>query len=181
MNQLPDHLGGSEGETHVDEGTLDFIIQATGAKTMVDVGCGPGGMVQLANSKGMRAIGIDGDFTIQRTIPHFIHDFTTGHVDLKQVFDLCWCVEFVEHVEEQYMQNFIKVFQQCRFLMMTYAVPGQGGHHHVNEQPTEYWIKHLTDAGFVFELEMSKAIRHASTMKQRYIRQHGLFFRNGRI
>ena len=29
---LPPHLGGSEGETHVDTGTLDFIVQATGAE-----------------------------------------------------------------------------------------------------------------------------------------------------
>ena len=35
-------------------------------KRMVDVGCGPGGMVELALSKGLQAAGIDGDFTLQR-------------------------------------------------------------------------------------------------------------------
>lgn len=178
---LPEHLGGSEGETHIDSGALNFIIGATGIQSMVDVGCGPGGMVELARSKGLVATGIDGDFTIQRTVPCHIHDFTQGHVDLGRIYDLCWCVEFVEHVDEQYADNFIKVFQQCRFLMMTHAFPGQGGHHHVNEQPSQYWITKLEEAGFIFEEDMTKYIRQASTMKQRYIRTHGLFFKNGRI
>lgn len=181
MIELPKHLGGSEGETHVDEGTLDFIIRAAGITSMVDVGCGPGGMVSLALSKGLKAAGVDGDFTLQRNVPVHLHDFTTGHVDLKRVYDLCWCVEFVEHVEEKYMDNYMKVFQQCRFVLMTHAFPGQGGHHHVNERPSQYWIDKMAEAGFVFELEMTKRIRQASTMKMFFVRQHGLFFRNERI
>lgn len=179
--KLPEHLGGSEGETHIDEGALKFIIGATGASSMLDVGCGPGGMVHYAHTQGMLAWGVDGDTTLERRVPVHIHDFTTGPVALKRKFDLCWCVEFVEHVEEKYMDNYIQAFQACKFLMMTHAYPGQGGHHHVNEQDTPYWIDKLTQAGFIFEREMTAHIRHASTMKQRYVRQHGLFFRNGRI
>jgi cyclopropane fatty-acyl-phospholipid synthase-like methyltransferase len=179
--ELPGHLGGSEGETHIDSGALKFIMGAAGISSMVDVGCGPGGMVEYARSIGLRAEGIDGDWTVPRNIKVHLHDFTTGTVDLKEVFDLCWCVEFVEHVEEQYMMNYIKVFQQCRFVMMTHAFPGQGGHHHVNEQPTEYWIDRMTKAGFIFEPQMTDQIRKVSTMKQGFIRTHGLFFRNGRV
>lgn len=186
MNILPPHLGGSEGETHIDQGALQFIVNATsgmgGVRSMLDVGCGPGGMVDLARKLGIQSFGVDGDTTINRgTLPVFIHDFTTGPVPLKRTFDLCWSVEFVEHVEEKYMDNFIQAFQACRFLMMTYAYPGQGGHHHVNEQDTPYWIDKMTQAGFIFEPQMTDGIRRASTMKQRYIRQHGLFFKNGRI
>ena len=186
MNTLPPHLGGSEGETHLDQGALQFIMNATstlgGIKSMLDVGCGPGGVVSLARSMGIQAFGVDGDNTLDRgNLPVFIHDFTTGPVPLKRTFDLCWSVEFVEHVEEKYMDNFVQAFQACRFLMMTYAYPGQGGHHHVNEQDTPYWIDKMTQAGFIFEPQMTDSIRRASTMKQRYIRQHGLFFKNGRI
>lgn len=179
--RLPEHLGGSEGETHVDVGALAFIRGAVGIKTMVDVGCGPGGMVEHARSKGIDAKGIDGDYTIPRSVPVHIHDFTQGTVDLHGTVDLCWCVEFVEHVEEKYMQNFINVFQQARFLLMTHAYPGQGGHHHVNEQPSSYWIEKLTEAGFIYEPEVTSAIRQCSTMKQNYIRNYGLFFKNGRV
>lgn len=180
-NTLPPHLGGSEGETHVDSGALKFIIGATGARSMLDVGCGPGGMVHLAKEMGLDSFGVDGDNTLNRTVPVFIHDFTTGPVGLKRTFDLCWSVEFVEHVEERFMDNYIQAFQKCKFVMMTHAYPGQGGHHHVNEQPTTYWIDKMTEAGFIFEPKMTDAIRRASTMKQFFIRQHGLFFKNGRI
>lgn len=178
---LPAHLGGSENITHLDEGALNFILGATGAKSMVDVGCGPGGMVELALKKGMKAVGIDGDFSLHRNIPFHLHDFSMGYVNLGEVYDLCWCVEFVEHVEERFMDNYFKVFQQCRFVMMTHAFPGQGGHHHVNEQPTKYWIDKMTEAGFIFEPQMTDSIRRVSTMKEMFIRQHGLFFRNGRV
>ena len=181
IDTLPSHLGGSEGETHTDEGALKFIIGATGARSMLDVGCGPGGMVHLGKQLGLDSFGVDGDNTLNRTVPVFIHDFTTGPVGLKRTFDLCWSVEFVEHVEERFMNNYIQAFQQCKFVMMTHAFPGQGGHHHVNEQPTSYWIDKMTEAGFIFEPKMTDAIRRASTMKQFFIRQHGLFFKNGRI
>lgn len=182
MNLLPQHLGGSEGETHLDQGALEFVVKATGAKSMLDVGCGPGGMVALARSMGIRAFGVDGDNTLDRgNLPVYIHDFTTGPAPLQRTFDLCWCVEFVEHVEEKYMDNFIHAFQACKYLTMTHAYPGQGGHHHVNEQDTPYWINKLTQAGFIFEQEMTVRLRYASTMKQRYIRQYGLFFKNGRF
>ena len=92
MNALPEHLGGSAGETHIDTGALDCIVQAIGIKTMIDVGCGPGGMVQHARSIGIQAFGVDGDNTIDRgNLPVYIHDFTHGPVPLKppnRQFDL---------------------------------------------------------------------------------------------
>ena len=33
---------------------------------------------------------------------------------------------------------------------MTHAVPGQGGHHHVNCQPSEYWIERIEALGYSF-------------------------------
>ena len=45
MNILPAHLGGSEGETHVDTGTLNFIVQATGET---------GEIIVTANANGLK-------------------------------------------------------------------------------------------------------------------------------
>jgi hypothetical protein len=42
---------------------------------------------------------------------------------------------------------------------MTNALPGQGGYHHVNEQPTEYWIEHLKNYGYDFLEEDSMRVR----------------------
>lgn len=77
-------------------------------------------------------------------------------------FDMVWSCEFVEHVEERYMPNFLVTFGSSdRYIMLTYAEPGQLGWHHVNCQPAEYWIDQLTGIGFRFDqslTEMSRAV-----------------------
>ena len=56
--ELEAHLGGHQGKTHTDEGTLRWAIDKLGVQSMLDVGCGPGGMVELANSLGVDAYGV---------------------------------------------------------------------------------------------------------------------------
>ena len=48
--ELEDHLGGHQGTTHIDKGTLRWAIDKLNVTSMLDVGCGPGGMVELADS-----------------------------------------------------------------------------------------------------------------------------------
>ena len=42
-------------------------------ESYVDVGCGPGGMVELAASKGLRVLGVDGDYTLNHKEKTLIH------------------------------------------------------------------------------------------------------------
>lgn len=185
MSELPEHLGGHSGKTHVDKGALAWF-KMSGYKTFLDVGCGPGGMVELAEKYGFIALGIDGDFTLERynSEKFLIHDFTNGPVDLDKQFDICWCCEFVEHVYEQYIPNFAMAWQNCKNLAMTHAFPGQGGYHHVNEQSKEYWIDVLDQYGFDYSEEDTKTLRKVSTMnvtkkpKKAFVRNTGLFFKN---
>ena len=66
--ELEAHLGGHQGKTHTDEGTLRWAISKLGIKSMLDIGCGPGGMVELANKMGVDAHGLDGDYTLKDMI-----------------------------------------------------------------------------------------------------------------
>lgn len=179
---LPSHLGGHENETHIDDGALSYFITNFDIRSMVDIGCGPGGMVALAKRKGLDVIGLDGDNTVERpeNIHDLvtIHDFVTGPYKLDKQYDIAWTVEFVEHVEEKYMDNFIDVMKQCKYVIMTHALPGQPGHHHVNCQFASYWIKEMEKRGFIYDHFTTLAVRAASTMKERYIRQQSLFFVN---
>ena len=116
MTQLPEHLGGHKNKTHLDEGTLLFLKKNLKIKTMLDIGCGPGGMVKLARDHNIEAYGIDGDFSVER--PGIdsnwitIHDYEKGPSDLTNNVDLIWSVEFVEHVWEDYKDNYMKDFQR---------------------------------------------------------------------
>lgn len=182
---LADHLGGHENETHLDDGALSFAIEKFGIKSMLDVGCGPAGMVELAQSKGLEVLGVDGDFNVVRpeSVKDIIriHDFNTGPFIPEKTYDLAWSVEFVEHIDWQYMPNFMASFQQCKYVIMTHALPGQPGHHHVNCRDWQYWHGAMNAFGFDLLVDESNEMRRKSTMTANYIRQQGYLFKNGRI
>lgn len=179
--ELPNHLGGHAFVTHTDEGALKYLKDRIGVSSMIDVGCGPGAMVDLATEKfKIEACGIDGDILVERKSPCLIHDFQEGPpkgVD-SWYFDLAWCVEFVEHVEQKYEENFAEVFRSCMYVAMTGAPPGKGGHHHVNCQDQFYWIGRMDDWGFDLSIELTRGLRDNSTMVREFVRENGLVFVN---
>jgi SAM-dependent methyltransferase len=177
-NPLPSHLGGHFNETHLDNGVLDYMIEKYKVESFLDVGCGPGGMVELALSKGLKAFGIDGDYTVERNTPVLIHDYTLGPANIEDNFDMCWSCEFLEHVDEKYIPNFMNSFQKCKYVIATHADPGQWGHHHVNCQPYSYWKDVFAQYGFKCSAMESLKIREISTMPANHLKRSGLFFIN---
>lgn len=169
MPDLPEHLGGHANRTNVDLGALQWLQETFNPKTFLDIGCGPGGMVDLAADSNLDSYGIDGDYTISRNNPHrvLIHDFTLGPAPLENHYDIGWSVEFVEHVYEKYIPNYIQAFQQCKIMIMSFAPPGYGGYHHVNENTQEYWINTLENYGFTFHRTFTEELRNASTMNRK--------------
>jgi hypothetical protein len=60
---------------------------------------------------------------------------------------------------------------------MTHATPGQGGYHHVNEQPSGYWIEKMREAGFT-HLERDSQWMQATGPDTHYGRRTLMLFRN---
>lgn len=148
---------------------------------MLDIGCGTGGMLELAELRDVKAVGIDGDFTLSYppNLHIIVHDFTYGpSIRLQSLeFDLAWSCEFLEHVEEQYVPNFMAAFQRCKYAVATAAPPGWAGHHHVNCQPKEYWINVFSQYGFEYDDEETQTIRNVSTMQKPFMQNNGMFFK----
>lgn len=185
INELPSHLGGHKNKTHLDKGVLDFMIKEFNIKSFLDIGCGPGGMVELAKKRGLRSLGIDGDFTLSReSDTYIIHDYTVGETNFDDTFDMAWSCEFVEHVDEKYVSNYMKDFQKAKYVVMTHSE--KPGYHHVNLKPAEYWIDVFKDAGFTYDDNYTQQVRNISTMnttgkhayniKKMFVKTHGLFF-----
>jgi hypothetical protein len=122
--------------------------------------------------RGCDGIGIDGLESKKHPGLVRVHDYNAGPLIPDTRYDLCWSAEFVEHVDECYRDNFLATFKSAHWLAMTHAVPGQGGHHHVNCQDQDYWMKVLTDNGFKIELEYSKELRAM------VLPHHGMYVRN---
>jgi len=182
--ELPPHLGGSAGDMHMDTGAFQYLKNKFDIKSMVDLGCGLGGMVDYANEQGVSAIGVDGDWTLPPKETVHLHDFTKGPyagpytTPEIPLYDLAWSTEFVEHVEPRYVSNYALLFQRCKYVCFTHAVPGQGGHHHVNCQPKDYWVFVMHHFNLQIDEEASDGVRKASNMTNNFMRDTGLVFVN---
>ena len=175
--RLEPHLGGHFGKTTLDEGSLLFLKEQFSIKTMIDVGCGPGGQVELARQHGIDAIGVDGDYTLKLDKLYFFsHDFTKGKFTCERSFDLAWCVEFLEHVEEKYQAFFMDTLQKARIVACTSAPPGCIGHHHVNCREQTYWLEVFAKYGFAFDAENTARIKEHSSMRGEFMQDTGMIF-----
>lgn len=171
----PVHLGGHLGITHTDPGSLALLKERLGVRSVLDVGCGPGGMQAVCEGLGLSWTGADGDPACARESV-LTHDFTKGPL-VTHPRDLVWSVEFVEHVEERFLPNVLSALMlAAKAICMTHALPGKGGHHHVNCQPPDYWINKLTAAGYELHIPLTQQLRAVSTMRREFMRNTGLVF-----
>lgn len=126
----------------------DFLVERFGVSSMLDVGCGEGHCVRYFAHRGVRAVGFDGlQQNVERAVvPIVAHDLRSG--PFVEAVDLVHCCEVVEHVEERFLPHLLSTLANGRVIALTHAVPGQGGHHHVNCQPANYWIEHIEAIGY---------------------------------
>lgn len=177
--ETPNHLGGHAGMTHIDIGALKWAIKTLGVKSARDVGCGTGDMVKHMLDAGLDAYGIEGDPTLNWGRPEkFIrHDYTLGDLNIVEGADLGWCVEVLEHIEEEYLPNVFSTFRDCEFVIVTAAPPGtEAAHHHVNCKDQNYWIAKFFEFGFDFAPDLTAQLRSASTMTRNFMRETGMVF-----
>jgi SAM-dependent methyltransferase len=175
------HLGGywRGGDPHSWCPELwDAAIERYGIKSVVDVGCGEGHSTKYFHDRGLRVLGVEGGEEAIRNnrVPHLVvkHDYTKGPYVPDAPYDLVWCCEFVEHVEERFVDNFLATFAAARYCLMTHGLPGQDGYHHVNLQPSEYWIQRLASVGFQHNAADTESLR--ATTAAKHVSRTLLFF-----
>lgn len=185
MSEDLSHLGGTaivgDPMTFVPD-VWEYLLKKYPIKSMIDIGCGVGINARWFQERGIIAHGVEGfpDYIRHTVLPKESltqHDYTTGPFIPKRMYDLGWSSEFVEHVEEKYVPNFIFTFYCCKYVCMTHATPGQGGYHHVNEQPGDYWITRMQDAGFR-HLEEDSAWMQSTGPNTHYGRRTLMLFQN---
>jgi SAM-dependent methyltransferase len=154
-----------------------YLIERFAIRSMLDVGCGEGHAVLFFARHGVHAHGIDGLMTnIQRAVvPVALHDL----LDRPYIMpvDFVWSCEVAEHIAPEKVDNYLDTLANGRIVAMTHAVPGQYGHHHVNCQPSEYWIEGMRRKGY--ELERSQSQYREIAAKDdvpNYFQQTGLIF-----
>jgi hypothetical protein len=176
------HLGGSSLAGDPVTFCVDVwtrLLASYPIRSVLDIGCGCGFNTRWFLDQGLDAHGVEGfpEYVEKAVIPRdriTQHDFTTGPYLPGRRFDLGVCTEFVEHVEERFAGNFMVTFCACDYLLMSYAVPGQGGWHHVNERDS--WVPRIESLGFAHLEKETAWMRATATPAAHYGRQTLCFF-----
>lgn len=163
--EVRDHLGGfvAGGDPATFFPDLwEWLVQERGVRSVIDVGAGDGRAIDYFERLGCTTIGVEGT---PQPHPRIVqHDYRDGPLRLNEVFDLCWCCEFVEHVEQPYIPNFVATFHCAELLLLTHAFPGQPGHHHVNCQQPNYWVALLGRFGFDVDWGLTAQCRYLARL-----------------
>jgi SAM-dependent methyltransferase len=176
------HLGGSikGGDPFTwSPRAWDYLISRFGITSVMDVGSGPGNAALYFFRKGLQVLAVEGHLpSIETSLyPAIAVDLTKTAV--KTRVDLVHCVEVVEHIEEEHLSNILDTLFTGRIIVMTHAVPGQVGYHHVNCQPPEYWISKLAERnGALLEEDTARVRALADQDGAIYLRQTGMVFAN---
>jgi 2-polyprenyl-3-methyl-5-hydroxy-6-metoxy-1,4-benzoquinol methylase len=183
VSEIPAHLGGFTPGG--DEATIyprlwQWLVSEVGVESVLDVGAGEGIALDFLAGIGVEAVGVDGvDLGHPKII---VHDFTTGPCLASHALDvdLVWCCEFVEHVEERFLPNFLPMLACGHLVALTHADPGQPGHHHVNCRPAVYWQGVMAAAGYVLDEQLTRDARAqaaANPSPWNHFLRSGLMFR----
>lgn len=182
------HLGGAILDNGGDANTWmpdiwNRLIVDYQIRSVIDIGCGAGFVTKWFRDNLGDAVGVEGDPTAwsqRQTDAIVLHDYAKGPYTPTRGYDLGWCAEFVEHVDEKYIENWMATLQWCRYVAMTFAKIGQGGHHHVNEQEEPYWLKKFSEFGFSHVSEETQKMR-ATSKGETWGRPTLTFFKNDRF
>ncbi len=135
---------------------LNLLRQYHDFKSMLDVGCGTGTWLSVAESQlGIADIqGVDASEydAAQFHIPaaNYLQHDLTALLHLHRTFDLVLCLEVAEHLPETAAGTLIKsLAAHGSVVLFSAAIPGQGGQHHINEQWQSYWQQLFATEGYL--------------------------------
>ena len=161
----------SVGSNHAfDKGIAEemstlFLGSMSSNVSVVDFGCGfgqYGKYFKTTSSNRIEWVGYDGSENIESVTSGFVKfiDLTEPKF-LGTNYDWAISIEVAEHLPMHLESNFLYMLHvhNKMGIFLTWAIPGQGGHHHVNEQPTEYWINHLRKYNYEVLAEDTSRVR----------------------
>mmetsp|Transcript_35151 Transcript_35151/g.48764 ORF Transcript_35151/g.48764 Transcript_35151/m.48764 type:complete len:395 (+) Transcript_35151:137-1321(+) len=188
------HIGGwMRNDTNGYEPKLwDWMIERLRISSFIDVGCGAGLVTKHFLDRGVDALCVEASneainvsFAPRDRIVQ--HDFTRGpwFPSGGRVVDVAYTVEFLEHVEEKYLDNVVSLLKSARYLFM--SASEQGGWSHMTVHKRWWWIERMESYGFAYSAEMTQILQRLTLGGQEikrgyaYLKHNGLVFRNPEV
>lgn len=134
---------------------LPLLFERFKPKSVLDVGCGLGTWLAVAQELGVAEIaGLEGAWLDRKLARVASSAITTADLekpfDLGRRFDLAMTLEVAEHLSAEAAEGFVAALtRHADVILFSAAIPFQGGHHHVNEQFPDYWQAMFEAHGYV--------------------------------
>jgi len=155
----------NQNEHAFDESLAYCIVnylKDKGFESILDLGCGNGSYVRYFNKNEILSYGYDGN--------PFTPEITNGLCDiadlsktlvLNRMYDCVMSLEVGEHIPKFYEEIFIgNVIRHTKDLViLSWAIPGQGGHGHVNCLENSYIKALMKEYGFENRLYVENILR----------------------
>lgn len=130
----------------------DGVADLFEPRTAVDVGCGTGIVLTRLQERGVAVTGIEGSrhaIELSGLGERVVKANLERQIPRLGRFDVCVCIEVAEHLPARAASPLVETLTELSdVVVFTAATPGQGGSHHVNEQPQSYWETHFGERGF---------------------------------
>lgn len=153
----------SDGQ-YCDEGLATLFCTIFQGRRVHDLGCGNGEYVRRMRQVGIDVLGFDGNpFTFPGVIPNI--DLTVPFV-ADCAADYVISLEVGEHIPPAAASTYIdNVCHNAKFgIVLSWAVPGQGGRGHVNERSNDWVIGEMMRRGWIYDFPSASHLRSISTL-----------------
>lgn len=156
------HVYSSEFYEYINAGSrrsarvfIPLLHGALPIDSLLDVGAGVGAWASEWLASGVADIvAVDGSYVPKDALlipaDKFVpHDLSTP-LRLPRRFDLVQSLEVAEHLAEADADCLVDTLAaHGDVILFSAAAPGQGGEHHVNEQPLDYWRQKFAARGYL--------------------------------
>lgn len=142
------------------EALVPLVIDLLKPASVIDIGCANGLWLQAFAKRGVRVRGVDGPWVPQDALRIERSDFRM--LDLANAplpyrlaesgerFELLVSFELLEHLPAARAEAMVDAMCQLSdTLLVSAAVPHQGGTGHINEQWPDFWVQRFAAHGFV--------------------------------
>jgi cyclopropane fatty-acyl-phospholipid synthase-like methyltransferase len=148
------------------EGLVTFFKNEN-INSLVDFGCGMGNYVKLFKENNINAVGFDGNPNTPELTNNLCNVLDLSlPFNFDNKFDWVMSLEVGEHIPNQFEDNFINnLHNNNNFgILLSWAVKGQGGDGHFNEQNHDYVKEKICNLGYINDIESENILRNKSTL-----------------
>lgn len=135
---------------------------------IADFGAGLGHYTKALRKAGLNIDAFDGAVGIEQVTNGVVKFKDLALIDAKiKKYDLVISFEVGEHIPAKYEENFIKniLKTNATYIILSWAIPGQKGYHHVNNKPNSYIKSIMSKNGYNNDLLYETFLRDVAELR----------------